>query len=78
MLPEKGTFVSDGTDALDFVVAVGTANEYVEYVNDLMTDGSIADLDPINQLIMLEEMELHEAMQLMEDLYRTIKSQGNP
>lgn len=74
-MAHKPIFLRDGADALDFVVPVGKANEYVEYLNDLMSDGSIADLDPINQLIMLEEMELHEAMQLMDDLYRIIKPQ---
>lgn len=67
-------FISEQSgDALDHVVPVGKANEYVEYVNDLMGNDSAADLDPINQLILLEEMDEHEALLLVQDLFHSIK-----
>ena len=59
----------DGSDALAHTVDVGAANEFVDYVHDLMTDPSLADLDPINQLIMLEEMDEYEAYCFVLDLH---------
>lgn len=60
---------ANGSDALAYAVDVGAANEFVDYVHDLVADPSLADLDPINQLIMLEEMDEYEAYCFVLDLH---------
>lgn len=69
----KALFISNGSDALDHSVDVGAANEFVDYVNDAVRYPELAALDPINQLIMLEEMEQHEAYCFVMDLFHQIK-----
>lgn len=69
-----GFFVcEDASEPLNQRVDVGKDNEYVAFLHDTLTEGSIADLDPLNQLIMLEEMEEAEAFALISDLIRSLK-----
>lgn len=68
-----GIFVcDDASEPLNLTVTVGKDNEYVDYLHDTLTEGGIADLDPLNQLIMLEEMEEAEAFALLSDLIRSL------
>lgn len=62
-----------GSDALAHVVDVGQDNEHVEYLNDLIAEPSLSGLDPINQLIILEEMEHWEALEVVLDLHQQLK-----
>lgn len=69
-----GVFVcDDASEPLNNKVDVGADNQYVDYLQDILTEGGIADLDPLNQLIMLEEMEEADVLALLSDLHRKLK-----
>lgn len=59
---------NDNDDALAHVVDVGNENQYVDYVNDIVAEDITSGLDPINQLILLEEMDEYEAYLFVMDL----------
>lgn len=69
-----GIFVNDdASEAMSHTRDVGAANEHVHHLQDTLMEGSLADLDPLNQLIMMEEMDEWEARVLIEDIYRKLK-----
>lgn len=60
---------NDNDDALAHVIDVGSENQYVDYVNDKVAEDITSGLDPINQMILLEEMDEYEAFLFVMDLY---------